>query len=118
VRPHPRSAINPALLNTRIQIQNPKKLPQTYDSFDFDLDYHAIVNHNSGPGIQAAMAGTRPVVDSTSLASSVGISLNNLENNYDIDREQWLIEISHTEYTVDELAQGIWFPRIEKALND
>ena len=117
IRPHPRSAINAALLNTKIQIQTPKKLINTYDSFDFDLNYHAVVNHNSGPGIQAALAGTRPIVDSSSLASPVSIGLDQIDIPYNIDRGQWLIELAHTEYTVAELASGYWVTRIEKALH-
>lgn len=116
VRPHPRSPINPALLTSKLQIQMPKKLDNTYDSFDFDMNYHAVVNHNSGPGIQAAMAGTRPLVDQSSLAAPVAVT--DIEQPYDIDREQWLIEIAHTEYTVEELAAGAWYPRIEKILHD
>lgn len=116
VRPHPRSPINPALLETGLQIQTPKKLINTYDSFDFDLGYHAIVNHNSGPGIQAAIAGIRPIVDSSSLAYPVSFAMAALEQSYDIDREQWLIEIAHTEYSLSELEQGIWYPRLQTHL--
>ena len=118
VRPHPRSPVNPALLSTRVHVQVPKKLVNTYDSFDFDMNYHAIINHNSGPGIQAAIAGIRPIVDNSSLAYPVSFAMAALEKPYDIDREQWLVEISHTEYTVAELEQGIWYPRLHKALNE
>ena len=116
VRPHPRSQLNPGLLESRLQIQTPKKLINTYDNFDFDLGYHAVVNHNSGPGIQAAIAGTRPVVDNTSLAFPVSFGMAALEQSYTVDREQWLIEISHTEYSVAELEQAIWYPRLTPAL--
>lgn len=116
LRPHPRSPINPALLSNRIQIQVPKKLINTYDSFDFDMNYHAVINHNSGPGIQAAIAGIKPVVDNSSLAFPVSFAMAALEKPYNIDREQWLVEISHSEYTVQELEQAIWYPRLHKAL--
>jgi hypothetical protein len=116
VRPHPRSTVTGRWPGVAIQI--PQKLPNTYDSFDMDLAYHAVVNHNSGPGIQAALAGTSPIVDVTSLAAPVSISLDKLEDAYTIDRQQWLVEIAHTEYTVPELASGQWVPRIAKVLND
>ena len=116
VRPHPRSPINTGLLETGVQIQTPKKLINTYDSFDFDINYHAIVNHNSGPGIQAAIAGARPIVDNSSLAFPVSFGMAALEQPYDIDREKWLIEIAHTEYSITELDQAIWYPRLETHL--
>lgn len=122
VRPHPRSPINQSQIffnhvsSSNVHFQMPKKLANTYDSFDCDFNYHAVVNHNSGPGIQAALAGTRPLVSSTSLAHPVSVDWSQIEDPYEIDRKQWLIEIAHTEYTVDELAAGLCFPRIEHAL--
>jgi hypothetical protein len=80
------------------------------------FDCHAVVNYNSGPGIQAAIAGTRPIVDSSSLAYPVGVGFDNIEQPYDIDRQLWLTQICHTEYTVDELKRGIWLHRITPAL--
>ncbi len=118
VRPHPRSTIRRNLLPSDVVIQDPQKLPDTYDSFDLGFHHHAVVNHNSGPGIQAAINGCRPIVDSSSLAAPVGVDWPDLEQPYAIDRDQWLIEISHTEYTVPEMQQGTWFPRIASYLND
>jgi hypothetical protein len=80
------------------------------------FDCHAVVNYNSGIGIQAAIAGCRPVVDSTSLATPVSVSLADIEQPYNIDRQQWLVEICHTEYTLTEIKQGLWLRRIEPAL--
>ena len=80
------------------------------------FDYHAVVNLNSGPGIQAAIAGTRPLVDSTSLAYPVGIQIDQLDDPYMVDRDRWLVEICHTEYTVNELSEGIWLERLKKVL--
>jgi hypothetical protein len=76
-----------------------------------------MVNYNSGPGIQAALAGTRPLVDQTSLAYPVSIRMDQLEQSYVVDRDQWLIEICHTEYTVDEIAQGRWLSRLSAGLD-
>ena len=63
-------------------------------------DYDAVINYNSGPGIQAVIAGVPAIVDSSSLAYNV------------TDREQWLIDICHTEYTVEEIESGTWVRRI------
>ena len=115
VRPHPRSPLNWAglvHLPPDVVIEKPIKIANTYDSYNLAFDCHALVNHNSGPGIQAALAGTRPLVDSSSLAHPVGIRLEDIERPYTADRDQWLTEICHTEYTVKEIQQGTWINRL------
>lgn len=116
VRPHPRCKMPMPVLPPDIKIEQPKPMANTYDSFDMHFDCHAVVNYNSGPGIQAAIAGVRPVVDNTSLAYPVGIGFADIEQPYTIDRNLWLTQICHTEYTLDELRQGIWLRRIKPAL--
>jgi len=115
VRPHPRSSLDWAglvHLPPDVVIEKPIKIANTYDSYNLAFDCHALVNHNSGPGIQAALAGTRPIVDSSSLAHPVGIQLEDIERPYTADRDQWLVEICHTEYTVKEIEQGTWINRL------
>jgi len=56
--------------------------------------------------------GVRPIVDSSSLAHPVSVSIHDIERPYDINRDQWLVEICHTEYTVEEIAQGLWLKRL------
>ena len=116
VRPHPRCRLNTARLPATVQFEIPHKLANTYDSFDMHFDCHAVVNYNSGIGIQAAIAGVRPVVEIGSLAYPVGIGFADIEQPYSKDRDLWLTQICHTEYTVDELRRGLWFKRIEPAL--
>lgn len=115
-RPHPRSRVRADLLPAGLTIVNPQPVPDTYDHFDMHFDYHAIVNHNSSPGIQAAISGTRPIVDNTSLAYPVSISMQDLEKPYAVDRDQWLVEICHTEYTTTEIESGSWLNRLQIAL--
>ena len=116
VRPHPRCRLALDNLPQGVVVGTPNKLPNTYDSFDMHYDCHAVVNYNSGPGIQAAIAGVRPVVELTSLAYPVGVGFADIEQPYVKDRELWLTQICHTEYTVDELRRGIWIERITPAL--
>lgn len=111
-RPHPRATVYKDKLLKEIAVIEPKPVIDTYDHFDMHFDYHAVVNHNSGPGIQAAIAGTRPLVHSSSLAHPVGITLDDLEKPYTVDRDQWLVEICHTEYTIEEIKQGSWLKRL------
>ena len=116
VRPHPRSRLDISKLLPGTVIETPVPLANTYDSFNMHFDCHAVVNYNSGPGIQAAISGSRPIVDSTSLAYPVSVAFDNLEAPYDLDRHQWLVEICHTEYTIPEIQQGLWLKRIRSAL--
>ena len=116
VRPHPRSRLVLSNLPSDVILQTPIPTVNTYDSYDLDLNCHAVVNYNSSPGVLAAIAGTRPVVSSTSLAWPVSVNLNNIEKPYDIDRERWLVEMSHCEYTLEEIKKGLWLKRIASAL--
>jgi len=116
IRAHPRSPLRMPYLpeNTTIEVARP--VPNTYDGFDMHFNCHAVVNYNSGPGIQAAISGCRPVVDQSSLAYPVAVGYADIEQPYTIDRELWLVKICHTEYTVQELREGLWLKRIEPAL--
>jgi hypothetical protein len=118
VRPHPRSPLNfsKLRLTNKVYIELPKKIINTYDSYDLAFDCYAMVNYNAGPGIQAALAGTKTIVDQTSLAWPVSTALQDIERPCQIDRSQWLVEICHTEYTVDEISQGAWYQRLESRL--
>jgi hypothetical protein len=100
VRPHPRCPLDRSRFPHWVQWQQPAKLPNTYDSFDISWGYDAVINYNSGPGIQAVIEDIPAVTHSSSLAHGVQ------------DRQQWLTEISHTEYTVPEIQSGIWVKRI------
>ena len=116
VRPHPRCKLALTNLPPGVTVEIPNKLPNTYDSYDMHYDCHALVNYNSGPGIQAAIAGVRPIVNSTSLAYPVGVGFADIEQPYTRDRDLWLTQICHTEYTIEELRRGKWIERIAPAL--
>jgi hypothetical protein len=116
IRPHPRCRLMLNNLPPGVSVESPKKLANTYDSYDMHFDCHAVVNYNSGPGIQAAIAGVRPLVESSSLAYPVGVGFADIEQPYTKDRHLWLTQICHTEYTQEELQKGLWLKRIEPAL--
>ena len=76
-----------------------------------------MINYCSGPGINAAIAGTNVLVDKKSLAYPMSIKLKQIENPpHKKNRDKWLVEISHTEYTVDEINNGLWLTRLQNAL--
>ena len=111
VRPHPRQSVS---MPTGVTVQQPRKL--STDSFDFDsalADTWAVVNHSSAPGSQAIIAGVPAFVGLSSLASSVGnLTMGNIEKPDRPDREEWLCQIAHTEWTVDEIATGLPLARL------
>ena len=116
IRSHPRCQLSTQLLAWNCLMEVPKKIDGTYDSYDIDYRHHAVINYNSGPGIQAAIAGTRPIVGRTSLARPVGIAVSDIEHPYAVNRQQWLIEVAHTEYTLEEIKQRLWIHRLQSAL--
>jgi hypothetical protein len=110
VRPHPRSLISVSLPN--VVMETPKLIPGSYDDFDINYQYHCVINHNSGPAVQAAIKGMPIICDFTSLAASMSNSISNIENLQFPDREDWFLKLCHTEWTVDEIAQGIPLARL------
>lgn len=107
LRTHPRQRIAPV---SGYEIERPIAVAGTYDDFDFYktlTDAWAVINHNSGPGIQAVMAGVPAFVDASSLAAPVAnLNLSAIENPVRPDRGRWLIDLAHTEWTVQEIASG------------
>lgn len=101
VRPHPRCSLDRARFPDNVVWEQPKKLEGTYDSFDLSWDFDLVINYNSGPGIRSVIAGVPIIVNSTSLAYNI------------LDKEQWLVEICHTEYTINEIEQGSWIKRLK-----
>jgi hypothetical protein len=112
VRSHPRSPLDATKLLPDMTLQFPSKILGSYDDFDFNFDHHAIINYCSGPGIQAAIAGVPVITDVTSLAHSVSIEPTQIDQPPEVDRHQWLIEISHTEYLLEEVENGLWLKRL------
>lgn len=116
IRSHPRGRLDLGSLTNLATVQPARPVQGTYDSFDIDYSYQVVVNYNSGVGIQAGLSGAKVCVDQTSLAHPISIALQNLDRDQSMDRQQWLIEICHTEYLLEEIAQGTWLKRIAHKL--
>ena len=112
LRTHPRYKTPVHITTEGVTVEHPVKIPNTYDSFDLDLDAHCIINMNSGPGIQGVINGTRVIVDETSLAHPMGIESRDIESAYMRNRDEWFTQICHTEYTVEEFKQGVPYMRM------
>jgi hypothetical protein len=104
VRPHPRCPLRGSIVGASLEL--PKKLPNTYDDFNIDYNYHCVFNYNSGPAVQAAIYGTPVVCDITSLAYPVSIPIQRIEEAALPDREKWFLDLCHTEWTLEEIASG------------
>jgi hypothetical protein len=112
VRPHPRSQIREKFIDAVIEL--PKKLADSYDNFDINYHYHCVINHNSGPAVQAAIHGTPVICDSSSLAHPISEKWQNLENPRLPDRDEWFLKLCHSEWTVEEIGQGMPILRLQK----
>lgn len=110
VRPHPRSPIS--LNIPGVEVGMPRQIAGTYDDFDIDYNCHCVVNHNSGPAVQAAIHGTPVICDTSSLAGELSGKFEDIENIKLPDREDWFLRLCHTEWTVTEIAQGIPMQRL------
>lgn len=114
VRPHPRS---PFIFHDKnVIFETPKFIPNTYDDFNIDFNYHCVINHNSGVPIQAAIRGIPIICDQSCLAHPVAMTVRDIENPYLPDRHEWFTKLLHTEWFVDEIKQGIPVKRLEKFL--
>ena len=114
VRSHPRAAVFLDLPG--VTLQTPQHINDTYDCYNFKDaldDAWAVVNWNSNPGVEAIIQGIPAVVGPTSLAAPVAESdLLNIENPRIVDRQQWLNDLAYTEWTVEEIAQGLPLDRL------
>ena len=111
-RPHPRCQlphIERGLKN--VHRQQPRKISGSYDDYDMDFnDIWATISYSSNPGVHSIINGIPAFVGTSSLAYDVANDINflhDIERPLLPDRTQWLNDYAHTEYTIDEIAQGI-----------
>jgi hypothetical protein len=111
-RPHPRCPLHDIEHQFKnVFRQNPNKMLNSYD--DYDLSFaqaHAVISHSSNPGPQAILAGVPAFVSTSSLAYEAANDidfLHDIEEPIMPDRQQWLNDYAYTEYTIEEIAQGI-----------
>jgi len=110
VRPHPRSLFG--LDIPGVTLERPRLISGSYDDFDIFYNYHCVINHNSGPAVQAAIQGVPVLCDSTSLASDLSITWDQIETPMMPDRQEWFLRLCHTEWTVEEISQGMPLARL------
>ena len=116
-RPHPRCRLEHIERGLKNVIrQEPRHVTNTYDDFDMGFNnIWATVSYSSNPGIHSIISGVPSFVSNSSLAYPVANDINSLHNIEDPvmpDRQQWLNDYAWTEYTVDEIAQGLPLKRL------
>jgi len=110
VRYHPRSAF--PFKQSGVAVERPVLIQGSYDDFDIFYNYHCVINHNSGPAVQAAISGVPVLCDQSSLAADLSVEWSELDNPYVPDRTEWFVKLCHTEWTVEEIRQGIPITRL------
>ena len=118
-RPHPRCQLDliEAYLPNVIR-QHPVHVSGTYDDFDMSFeDAWATISWSSNPGIHSVINGVPAYTGPSSLAYDVSMSsLSTIEDPILHDREQWLNDYAWTEFTVEEIEQGLPLKRLENYL--
>jgi len=120
-RPHPRCRLEAIEHQYKNVIrQEPVQIPGTYDDFDMRFNnIYATISHSSNPGIHSIVNGIPAFVSPSSLAYDAANDidfLNDIENPMRPDRQQWLNDYAWTEFTVEEISQGIPLKRLTSKL--
>ena len=109
-RPHPRCRLEHIERGLRhVERQEPHQIKGTYDDFDMGFDnVWATVSWSSNPAIHSVIEGVPAFTGPSSLAFDVALqNLQQIEDPLYCDRTQWLNDYAHTEYTIEEISQGI-----------
>jgi hypothetical protein len=111
-RPHPRCRLEHIERGLKhVYRQDPKYIGGTYDDFDMGFDnVWATISYSSNPGIHSIIQGIPSFVSHHSLAYPVANDidfLHDIEKPFMSERQQWLNDYAWTEYTVEEIANGL-----------
>ena len=120
-RPHPRCPL-PAIEHEfkDVRRQQPIHIKDTYDDFDLEFDnVWATISYSSNPGIHSIIEGVPAFVGTSSLAYDAADDidfLQNIETPLYGDRTQWLNDYAWTEFTLEEISEGIPIKRLTSML--
>ena len=109
-RPHPRCPLQDIERQYQnVYRDNPVKITGSYDDFNLSFkDCHAVISWSSNPGPLAVINGVPVFTGPSSLAYNVAnTDLAKIEYPDKPNRKQWLNDYAHTEFTIDEITQGI-----------
>ena len=120
-RPHPRCRLETIEHGLKhVYRQEPRHVSGTYDDFDMQFNnIWATISYSSNPGVHSVISGVPSFVSNSSLAYPVANDidfLHDIENPVMPDRQQWLNDYAWTEYTVEEISQGLPLKRLTSKL--
>ena len=118
-RPHPRCRLEHIERGLKyVERQEPRHIGGSYDDFDMGFDnVFCTISWSSNPGIHSVINGVPAFVGPSSLAYPVANHyLQHIEYPTTPDRTQWLNDYAWTEYTVDEIAEGMPLKRLTSKL--
>lgn len=119
LRPHPRCYVpDISKKYNNVYYQKPNKIKKTYDDYDFSLkNIGAVFSHNSNPGIHAAICGVPVWTGSSSLAYPVSNkTVQDINNPQTPRRDEWLIQLAHCEYLLEEIEAGVPYEHLTRLL--
>lgn len=118
-RPHPRCPL-PHIEHEfkNVKRQDPQHIKGTYDDFDMEFNnIWATVSWSSNPGIHSIINGVPAFTGPSSLAFDVAEqNLRNIETPLYPDRIRWLNDYAWTEFTIEEISQGLPIKRLTSKL--
>ena len=114
IRPHPRYPVE-MVQEKNVTYQLPNHIKN--DVWDLKTkDAFAVVNLSSGPGVQATLWGTPAYVGKESMAYEIANEIGGDYNNPKMptmeEKQQWLNDLTYTEWTVEEINKGIPLERL------
>jgi hypothetical protein len=120
VRPHPRNPFELKKEYPAVRLVRPMKNPTTYDDTDFKKTLKstwAIINHSSNPAMEAVFNGIPVFVSESSLCYDVGNHIiTDIEQPAMPNRQQWANKLAYTEWTTEEIKDGVPWKRIRERL--
>jgi len=123
IRPHPRNNFDfDEKKYPHVRIKKPQRDWSTYDDTDFKKvlkSTWAVVNHSSNPAIESVINGIPVFVSESSLCYDVGnASLTDIEKPAMPARQTWANKLSYTEWTTQEIRDGLPWARIRERLKE
>lgn len=110
VRTHPRASTPEKSENFTTVF--PQKLTHGFDDELIDYDHHCVITHDGFYGIQAAVAGVPVICNPAGLAWEISGNFEKIEEIALPERHDWLVKISHCEWSLDEISKGIPLNRL------
>lgn len=121
IRPHPRNYFDFDVGKyPYVRLNRPQRDYQTYDDTDFKKilkSTWAVINHSSNPAMEAVFVGIPVFVSESSLCHDVGnTNIADILNPAMPARQRWCEWLSYTEWTTQEIRDGIPWTRIRNRL--